>query len=97
MTTPVDHIFPFEVCPARRPDLPIDPEYFYKPQEVAAGLRCSKTDVYDLMKVGKLARLHLGVGKSGFRVRGRDLINFIENNTEGGRPPKMNFKYLRNR
>jgi excisionase family DNA binding protein len=71
------------------------PECFYRPKEVAAILNCSQTNVYDLMRSGQLARTKIGAGKTGFRVRGSDLMNFIEQNTEGGPSPKMSFKYLR--
>lgn len=73
----------------------IDPEIFYRPQEVADILRCSKTNVYDLMRTGLLARTKIGAGKTGFRVRGGDLLDFIEAHTQGGPAPKMTFKHLK--
>jgi excisionase family DNA binding protein len=73
----------------------IDPNRFYRPLEVARLLGCSLTNVYDLMLKGKLARTKIGAGRSGYRVRGSAIVEFIEAQTEGGPQPQMNFKFLR--
>lgn len=65
----------------------IDPESFYKPQEVANTLGCSLANVYNLMRSAQVARTKIGAGKTGFRIRGSDLLTFIEEATWGGPMP----------
>jgi predicted DNA-binding transcriptional regulator AlpA len=74
----------------------IDPLRLYEPAEVAAMLGCSRTNVYDLMMAGDLAKRAIGAGKKGFKVMGSDILAFLDSRKEGGPSPKGSFKYLRN-
>ncbi len=65
---------------------PVDPDFIYTPAEVAERLRCSRTNVYDLLTRKELAHIKVGAGNKGFKVRGSDLLFFIESRKEGGRP-----------
>ena len=64
------------------------------PAEVSVLLRCSTTNVYDLMSGGDMAFTRIGAGKKGFRVKGSDLRSFLDARKEGGPKPKMSFKRL---
>jgi hypothetical protein len=68
---------------------PIEGNELYTPAEVAAKLRCSKTNVYDLFNGGDLAVIKVGANNSGLRVKGSDLLSFVESRKEGGPQPKM--------
>jgi hypothetical protein len=72
----------------------IDPAALYTPSEVALLLRCSRTNAYDLLMSGELAKRPIGAGKKGFRVLGSDILAFLESRKEGGPSPKGSFKYL---
>jgi hypothetical protein len=72
----------------------IEPDRLYLVAEVAAILRCGKTNVYDLLGEGSLARTTIGVGSKGLRVRGSDLLAFLDARRDGGPSPKGSFKYL---
>ncbi len=74
----------------------IDPDLIYTATETAAILCCSKTNVYNLMLSGELARTSVGAGKKGLRVRGSDLLHFLDSRREGGPAPRGDFKYLEN-
>jgi excisionase family DNA binding protein len=73
----------------------IDPDQFYTVAESAALLDCGKTNVYDLLLSGELAKTCVGAGKKGLRVRGSDLLAFLEARKTGGPKPKGYFKNLR--
>jgi hypothetical protein len=74
----------------------IDPELLYKVQDVAEFLLCGKTTVYDLIGSGQLAVTLIGSGRKGMRVRGEDLIRFLDDRRAGGPGPRTKFKYLKN-
>jgi hypothetical protein len=73
----------------------IEPDRLYLVAEVADILRCGKTNVYDLLGEGSLARTTIGAGKKGLRVRGSDLLAFLDARREGGPSPRGSFKYLK--
>lgn len=73
----------------------IDPDTLFTAQEAAERLRCGKTNVYDLWESGELAVTNTGAGKKGKRVRGSDLIAFLDSRKEGGPQPKSRFKHLK--
>jgi excisionase family DNA binding protein len=75
--------------------LPVDPERLYTIGEVADRLRCGKTNVYDLVDGRALAVIRVGAGKGGFRVRGSDLLAFLDSRKSGGPKPEFAFKNLR--
>jgi excisionase family DNA binding protein len=66
----------------------IDPDQFYTVAEAAALLGCGKTNVYDLLLSGELAKTCIGAGKKGLRVRGSDLLQFLDSRREGGPAPR---------
>jgi hypothetical protein len=72
----------------------IEPDRLYLVAEVADILRCGKTNVYDLLGAGTLARTTIGAGKKGLRVRGSDLLAFLDSRRAGGPRPLGSFKYL---
>lgn len=72
----------------------LDNDRLYVPVEVAAFLRCGKTNVYDLLTAGDLAVTRVGAGKKGLRVRGSDLRAFLDDRKNGGPSPTGNFKHL---
>lgn len=67
----------------------------YTPAEVAARLRCSKTNVYDLIAGRDLAVTRIGAGKAGMRITGSALAAFLQSRTTGGPTAKGKIKYLR--
>jgi hypothetical protein len=75
----------------------IEPDRLYLVAEVAGILRCGKTNVYDLLGERALARTTIGAGKRGMRIRGSDLLAFLDARREGGPSPKGAFKYLKGR
>jgi hypothetical protein len=75
----------------------IEPTKLYEPTEVAALLGCSRTNVYDLMMAGDLARRAIGAGKKGFKVMGSDILEFLDARKEGGPSPRGSFRYLNRR
>jgi hypothetical protein len=75
----------------------INPDRLYLVSEVADLLRCGKTNVYDLLNEGDLARTPIGAGKKGLRVRGSDILAFLDARREGGPSPQGSFKYLKPR
>jgi hypothetical protein len=72
----------------------IEPKKVYTPNEVAEILRCGRTNVYDHMDSGDLARTPIGAGKKGMRVMGSAILAFLEARTQGGPKPAGTFKYL---
>lgn len=72
----------------------IDPAALYTPNEVAVLLGCSRTNAYDLLVSGDLAKVPIGAGKKGFRVMGSDILAFLDSRKEGGPSPQGSFKYL---
>jgi hypothetical protein len=58
-------------------------------------LQCGKSNVYDLLNNQMIARIDVGVGKSGVRILGRDLLAFIESRRSGGPQSTITFKHLR--
>jgi hypothetical protein len=76
----------------------IDPDQLYTVDEVASILRCSRTNAYDLLSTGQLARTPIGAGKKGMRVRGKDITAFLDHRREGGPPPtSIALKHLKGR
>lgn len=75
--------------------MPIDSDQLYTVDEVAGILRCGKTNAYDLLTSGELARTPIGAGKKGLRVRGQDIVAFLDSRREGGPKPQGSFKYLK--
>jgi hypothetical protein len=75
----------------------IEPDVLYTPAQVALLLGCGRANVYNLMQSGQLARTALGAGKTGFRVRGADLLDFLDARREGGPLPRGTFQYLKMR
>lgn len=73
---------------------PLEPDRIYTIAEVAAWLRCSSTNVYDLMSAGELAFTRIGAGRKGFRVRGSDLLSFLDARKEGGPRPAPRYARL---
>jgi excisionase family DNA binding protein len=73
----------------------IEPDRLYLVAEVAGILRCGKTNVYDLLNEGSLARTAIGAGNKGMRVRGSDLLAFLDARREGGPIARGSFKYLK--
>jgi excisionase family DNA binding protein len=76
------------------PTAAIDADALYTAQEAAERLRCGKTNVYDLMESGELAVTRTGAGRKGLRIRGSDLLAFLDARKEGGPRPRMAFKRL---
>ena len=74
--------------------MPIETDSLYTPAEIAERLRCSKTNVYELIGSGELAFTRIGASKKGFKIKGSDLAAFLESRKEGGPKPRMNFKRL---
>jgi excisionase family DNA binding protein len=75
--------------------LPVDQDSLYTVAEVAERLRCGKTNVYDLVDERALAVIRVGAGKGGLRVRGSDLLAFLDSRKTGGPKPAFEFKNLR--
>jgi excisionase family DNA binding protein len=73
----------------------IDPDRIYTVAEVCAILACGKSNLYDLLKSGNLARINVGSGMAGVRVRGRDITAFINSRRTGGPAPTITLKNLR--
>jgi hypothetical protein len=73
----------------------IEPDALYLVTEVAALMGCSKTNVYELLLAGDLAKTSIGVGTKGLRVRGSDVLSFLDSRREGGPRPQGTFKYLK--
>lgn len=73
----------------------IEMDALYKPAVVASFLSCGKTNVYELLNSGELARTRIGAGISGVRVKGSDIAAFIDSRREGGPQPRGTFKYLK--
>jgi hypothetical protein len=73
----------------------IEPDVLYTPSEVGDLLGCSRTNAYDLLMSGELAKTCIGAGKKGIRVMGSDILAFLESRKEGGPSPKGSFKYLK--
>jgi excisionase family DNA binding protein len=72
----------------------IEENAIYTPAEVAGLLRCSRSNVYSLIKGGDLAVIRVGAGTSGMRVAGSDITVFLESRKEGGPSPQSSFKHL---
>lgn len=72
----------------------IDPDRLYSVTEVAGFLGCGKSNAYDLLLSGELAKTPIGAGSKGLRVRGSDLLHFLDSRREGGPAPQGSFKYL---
>lgn len=73
----------------------VDPDQLYKVPDVTAMLSCSPANVYNLLKSGDLATTKIGAGKAGFRVRGSDILAFLDSRREGGPQPQGTFKHLK--
>lgn len=73
----------------------IDPNGIYTVQEVAKLLRCGQTNVYELASSKQLAVVQVGAGKKGFRVRGSDLLAFLDSRKVGGPEPQKQYRHLR--
>jgi excisionase family DNA binding protein len=73
----------------------IDPAGIYTIAEVAKLLRCGQTNVYQLASAKQLAVIQLGAGTKGFRVRGSDLLAFLDSRKVGGPEPRQQFRHLR--
>jgi hypothetical protein len=72
----------------------LDDDRLYFPAEVAAFLRCGKTNVYDLLTAGDLAVTRIGAGRKGLRVRGADIRAFLDDRKDGGPRPAGSFRHL---
>lgn len=72
----------------------IEENAVYKPDEVAKLLRCGRSNVYELMALGKIATTSVGAGMKGKRIMGSAVLAFLEARTEGGPQPRGTFKYL---
>lgn len=72
----------------------IEPDVLYSVAEVAAYLGCGKSNAYDLLLSGDLAKTPIGAGRKGLRVRGSDLLRFLDTRREGGPAPQGSFKHL---
>lgn len=72
----------------------IDPDTLYLVAEVATLLRCKKTNIYDLLRKGGLAKTCVGVDRGGLRVMGSDLLAFLASRREGGPESRGTFKFL---
>ena len=66
----------------------IEENAIYTPAEVAELLRCGKTNIYDLINGGDIAVTRIGAGKKGFRLRGADIIDFLNARRTGGPKPQ---------
>jgi excisionase family DNA binding protein len=75
----------------------IEPDVLYTVAEASRLLGCGGVNVYNLLDSGDLARTRIGAGRKGFRVRGSDLLAFLEARREGGPQPRGGFKYLKPR
>lgn len=76
----------------------IDPDQLYTVEELAAILKCSQSNAYNLMSKGQIARISIGAGKKGFRVRGKDITSFMDSRREGGPLPSRGaLKHLKMR
>lgn len=73
----------------------IEADQLYTVAELAAMLRCSIENVYNLLSSGQLARTSIGSGKKGFRIRGKDISEFLDSRREGGPKPNGTLKYLK--
>jgi excisionase family DNA binding protein len=67
----------------------------YTPQEVAAILRCGKSNVYELIASNELAVIRIGAGKHGMRIKASDLDAFLESRRTGGPTGTGGFKHLK--
>lgn len=74
--------------------LPINQDRIYTPAQVADWLQCSTTNVYRLIDSGELAYTRIGASKKGFKIKGSDLLAFLESRKVGGPKPRMAFKRL---
>jgi excisionase family DNA binding protein len=74
--------------------LHIEPDVLYSVTEVASFLGCGKSNAYELLLSGELAKTPIGAGRKGLRVRGSDLLHFLDSRREGGPAPQGSFKYL---
>jgi Helix-turn-helix domain len=72
----------------------IEPDVLYSVTEVARFLGCGKSNAYDLLLSGDLAKTPIGAGRKGLRVRGSDLLHFLDSRREGGPAPRGSFKHL---
>ena len=72
----------------------IEPNRLYLVSEVANFLRCSLSNAYGLLQSGALARTMVGAGRKGLRVRGQDLLAFLDERRDGGPSPRGSFKHL---
>lgn len=78
------------------PGRSIDPDALYTVLEAADRLRCGRSNLYDLLETGELAVTRIGAGRMGLRVRGSDLIAFLDARRDGGPVDRgSSFRYLR--
>lgn len=72
----------------------IEADKLYVPKEVAEFLRCGTTNVYDLATAKAVAVTRIGVGKGGLRIKGSDLLEFLDARRTEGPQPKTGYKLL---
>jgi excisionase family DNA binding protein len=72
----------------------VEPDRLYQVQDVAGYLGCGKTNVYDLIATRKLGVIRVGKGSKGYRVRGSDLLAFMDASRQGGPKPRMSLKNI---
>jgi hypothetical protein len=75
----------------------IEPDTLYTVAKASLFLACSGRNVYELMVSGELARTRVGAGSHGFRIRGSDIVAFMDSRREGGPQPRGAFNFLKNR
>src|SRR4051812_10794038 len=84
-----------EAWMAASPRETIEPAAIYTAQEAADLLRCSVGNIYDVIEIEDLAVIRTGSHRKGFRIKGSDLLAFMEDRTSGGPKPKFVFKHLK--
>jgi hypothetical protein len=72
----------------------IQPDVLYRVGQTAAFLGSGLSNTYDLLLSGELARTRIGAGSKGLRVRGSDILAFLDSRREGGPRPQGAFKFL---
>ena len=72
----------------------IDKDAIYTPNQVAGLLCCGKSNVYDLLGAGDLAVTRIGAKGKCFRIRGSDILAFLDERKTGGPQPRVRYKLL---
>ena len=75
----------------------IEADVLYSVAEATAFLGCGLANTYSLLTSGELAKTPVGAGKKGIKVRGSDLLAFLDARREGGPRPQGSFKFLKSR